>query len=214
MSLEDVKLKLARPRARVDRVVIWDEIVFDRGRVHEICGPARHSLAAWSVGRIVQGAQSVFWISPHWHGAQLHFAGLCAWMPPQNVVHVRPRHSGDIWWCAEEILRSGTSPVLVIEAHEIPHLTQVRRLHLAAQHGAEQGAYAPIGLILTDHNGGVSGVESRYFCHAQHTPEDPCWRIERRRARTAAPKAWELRPNAAAHWHLCSVPLSEMPVLS
>lgn len=210
MSLEDLKLTFTRAKAGANHGVIWDDITLERGRVHEICGPARHSFAAFCVGRIVrdEGAP-IFWISPQWQAEQLHFAGACAWLPPHTIVHVTPRHSRDLWWCAEEILRSGVSPVLVIEAQDMPHLTQVRRLHLAAEHGDTHGPHAPIGLIVSTHHGGISGIESRYACTAHHRRDDPCWRIERRRARTAPPKAWDLRPNGASRWRLAAVPMSE-----
>jgi protein ImuA len=74
----------------------------------------------------------------------------------------------------------------------------VRRLHLAAQSGAELGKCRPLGLLLTPGDGGAAGVETRYRMDPAHTPDSPRWRLDRLRARMAPPKSWQLGPNGPA----------------
>lgn len=161
-------------------------------RLHEICGPARHRLALM-VAAATQGP--VFWIAPEWQGDRLNPDGVVPIMDPGRITFVSPRRAPDLLWTLEEVLRAGVVPLAVADLPDLPGLTAVRRLHLAAETGAAEGWVAPLGLILTPGDGGAPGVESRWHMAAAHAPGCPGWRLERRRARTLPPASWRMTPD-------------------
>jgi protein ImuA len=169
-----------------------------RGRVHEFCGPARVNLAAMIL-RESQGP--VIWISPAWIPERVYSAGLVAYGDPARVIYARARRPEDLLWAAEEALRSGAAPLVIAELPDLPGLTPVRRLHLAAESGAEtarhRGHLPPLGLLLTPGMGGAQGVESRW--HLSPRPSGTtlidtkeAWSLSRLRARMAPPATWTM----------------------
>ena len=175
---------------RPPQLTLTGEIALARGRVHEACGPARHTFALWLAGR---GAGPVLWIAPAWETAALNPDGMAGWAAPGRFIFVHPRRGEDLLWCAEEALRAGAVPLVVAELPTPPALTPVRRLHLAAEAGTGTGA-APLGLLLTPGDGGAQGIESRWHMAPAHEGAAQRWHLERRRARTAPPKTWHLAP--------------------
>lgn len=176
------------PERKRPQLTLAEGIALTRGRVHEVCGPARWSFALWLAG---QCSGPVIWIAPGWESAALNPDGMVDWADPGRFLFVQPRRAPDLLWCAEEVLRSGAVPLVVAELPQPPALTPVRRLHLAAEHGAHPGA-APLGLLLTPGDGGAQGIESRWHMAPAHEAHAQRWHLERRRARTAPPKSWVL----------------------
>ncbi|SDN43301.1 protein ImuA [Lutimaribacter pacificus] len=174
-----------RPRRAAPVVAPAPPVALAAGRLHELCGPARHSCALWIAGAL-EGP--VLWIAPAWPGEGVNPCGMVRWADPGRLLFAAPKRPDDILWCMEEALRSGAVPLVVAELPELPGLTPVRRLHLAA--GA--AAQAPLGLILTPGDGGAPGVESRWHMAPAHEGEDRRWRLERRRARALPPRSWVL----------------------
>jgi protein ImuA len=170
-----------------------------RGRVHEFCGPAAVTLAAALMG---QDQGPVVWIAPAWTNGRIHPPGLAAFADPGRVIFALCRRADEMLWAMEESLRSGTVPLVIADLLDPPGLTPVRRLHLAAEAGAERAHNLrqppPLGVLLTPGDGGAAGIESRW--HFAPRPSDPAqaargrrlWQLERRRARTAPPAAWTL----------------------
>ena len=169
-----------------------------RGRVHEVCGPARWTLAAMLMA---QDQGPVIWIGAGWQSTQVHAPGLAALVDPGRLVFTSGKRPEDMLWAAEEALRSGMVPLVLIDLTDPPALTPVRRLHLAAEAGAEAargaGLLPPLGVLMTPERGGAQGVESRW--HITCAPSTStlldhrtAWRLDRLRARMEPPATWTL----------------------
>jgi len=165
------------------------------GRLHEGCGPARHT---WAM--LVAGALTgpVLWIAPAWATDRPDPCGIAPLAEPGRLIFVTPDRGGDLLWCMEEALRSGAVPLVVADLPAPPGLTPVRRLHLAAEEGGTRAPRPPLGLILTPGEGGATGVESRWHMAPGHLADTDRWHLARRRDRSAPPAAWHLsgRPGA------------------
>ncbi|HLQ17386.1 MAG TPA: hypothetical protein VK146_00270 [Tabrizicola sp.] len=169
-----------------------------RGRVHELCGPSRLMLAARIMGKS-QGA--VVWIRPGWAQERLNAAGLQPLADPSRLILIHAPRDDSLLWSVEEALRSGAAPLVIAELIAPPALTPTRRLHLAAEAGAEaarrDGATPPLGLVLLPGIGGAQGVESRW--HLGPAPSrallwaaEESFTLTRLRARLLAPASWSL----------------------
>ena len=191
--------RLRAPQMFLDNVS-GAEFSLMRARVHEFCGPARTQLAAFVLGA-TSGA--VIWAGPAWWPQRVYPYGLLPFTDPSRIIFARCRRPEDILWTMEEALRSGAAPVVLGDLPTPPALTPIRRLHLAAEAGAEaahrRARPAPLGLILTAQGGvegrGAQGVESRW--HMQSAPSGmtmlenrAAWTLSRLRARSEAPARW------------------------
>ena len=174
-----------------------------RGRVHEVCGPARTALAALIMG---ESQGPVLWISPGWVPERLYPAGLAELADPGRILFARARRPEDLLWSMEEALRSGAVPLVLAELPAPPALTPVRRLHLAAETGAEAARHAgrlpPLGLLLTPDKGGAQGIESRWHMApaptgSTLTQRHSAWILPRLRARMAPEARFHLQRRAA-----------------
>jgi protein ImuA len=175
------------------------DLTLQRGRVHELCGPSRVMLAA----RIMAKTQGpVVWIRPGWAAERLNAAGLQSLADPARLILVQAQRDDGLLWAAEEALRSGAAPLIIAELLTPPALTPTRRLHLAAETGAEaarrDAAPPPLGLILLPGTGGAQGVESRW--HMAPAPnrallwsDEESFTLTRLRARLLPPASWALR---------------------
>jgi protein ImuA len=175
-----------RPHRTADMVAPAPEMALARGRLHELCGPARRSGALWLAGAMTG---PVLWITPARMGERLSPCGMAGWADPGRFLFAAPRRDEDVLWCMEEALRSGVVPLVVADGTGPPGLTPVRRLHLAA----ESSGTMPLGVILTPGDGGAPGVESRWHVAPAHGESALGWRLERRRARTLPPRAWVMQ---------------------
>ncbi|WP_233252475.1 ImuA family protein [Maritimibacter sp. 55A14] len=158
-------------------------------RVHEFCGPARRTLALM-LARALPG--TVVWIRPAWSPDRLNPDGVRGLIDPARLLNVTPKRPEDLLWSMEEVLRSGQVALAVAELPEPPGLTPVRRLQLACETGAAEGAQRPLGVLLLPGAGGAPGVESRWHLAPRHSIAATRWRLERHRARMAPPRTWEV----------------------
>lgn len=165
------------------------DITLAKARVHEASGPARRTFAMWLAAR-TQGP--VLWIAPPWAPERLHADGVRPWLDPARLIFVSPKRGEDLLWTMEEVLRSGAVALAVVDLTGLPSLTQIRRMHLAAETGSTEGSHLPMGLLLTPGQGGAPGVETRWHLKQQHWRGQDNWVLERLRARTAPQKTWHL----------------------
>ena len=178
-----------KPHAPPPQLTLLEDAALTLARAHEVCGNARRTFAFWAGGH-TKGP--VLWIRASWVPDQPCAEGVIEFMDPGRLLLAHCRRAEDLLWSAEEALRSGAIQLVVADLPGPPGLTAIRRLHLAAETGAKEGEFAPIGLILTPGDGGAPGVETRWHMAANHEGERTAWRIERRRARNDVPKAWAL----------------------
>lgn len=187
---------------------LTEGVALERARVHEACGPARHSFALWLAGA-AQGP--VLWLSHPQAGRPLNPDGIADYASPAGFLFVQTARAEDLLWAMEEALRGGGAALVVAELAEPPAMTPVRRLHLAAEAGGSFGP-APLGLLLTPGHGGAQGIESRWhLAHAPCPSSSPagsrlCWTLQRLRARTLPPRNWQIT-RAAAGAPLQAAPL-------
>ncbi|UWQ78249.1 hypothetical protein K3725_13105 [Leisingera sp. S132] len=189
---------------------LTEGIALDLARVHEACGPARHSFALW-LAAAAQGP--VLWLSQPQAGRPLNPAqaarplnpdGIAEYASPSRFLFVQTARAEDLLWAMEEALRGGGAALVVAELAEPPAMTPVRRLHLAAEAGGTFGP-APAGLLLTPGQGGAQGIESRWHLAPAHGLPPPssslpgcgaasreCWTLQRLRARTLPPRSWHI----------------------
>ncbi len=180
-----------RKRARPALPFLGD-LSLPLARVHELCGNARHFLAALIAAR-AQGP--VIWIAPEWMPGRLNAEATARIFDPGRVIFLDPVRAEDLLWCMEEVLRSGAAPLVVADIPAPPALTPVRRLHLAAETGAAESGTWPLGLILTPGRGGAQGIETRWHMAARHGGVPPrAWQLDRLRARTAPQQSWAVTP--------------------
>ncbi len=154
-----------------------------RGRVHEVCGPARHTLALM----IAQAcAGPVFWLGTGWAGGGVHGPGMARFIDPGRVTFVTANRALDVLWTMEEALRSGAVPLVIADVPDPVGLTPIRRMHLAA----ETGGGRALGVVLTP-EGRSAGVESRWSLTGAHG-ESEAWHLSRLRDRQAPPRDWRV----------------------
>jgi protein ImuA len=182
-----------KPHREKPGLSVLAEVTLTLARAHEACGPARRSFAMLVAAQVLtQSDAPVIWIAPAWLPDQPNPDGMARFAPPERFIFINAHRPEDLLWSMEEVLRSGAVPLVVADIPGLPGLTSVRRLHLAAETGAAEGTHRPLGLLLTPENGGAQGVESRWHMAPAHRSDRERWHLERRRARTDPPKAWDV----------------------
>ena len=183
-----------RPAPAISLLPGADELCLAQGRVHEVSGPARRTFAMWLAA---QTEGPVIWIVASWEKDRLGSDGVSAWIDPARLLFVTPRRGEDLLWTMEEVLRSGAVSLAIADLPDLPGLTQVRRMHLAGETGAQTCHNIPLGLLVTPGQGGAPGVETRWHMKSSHSTGEDGWHLQRLRARTAPHKSWQITQPAA-----------------
>jgi len=175
-----------------DMLALAPGIELALARTHEVAGPSRALFALLLAARL---SGPVLWLRARWETDRLLGDGTRALVDPGRLIFGDVRTMPEALWAAEEALRSGLVPLVVAELTAAPALTPVRRLHLAAEAGADRHA-APLALLLTPGHGGAPGVETRW--HLSPLPGwardgEARWRLARLRARMAPEATWEVQ---------------------
>ncbi|WP_425439446.1 ImuA family protein [Planktotalea frisia] len=122
-------------------------------RVHEVCGPSAASFAAVCAST-AQG--TVLWIREHWRPEGLNPLGLSPFFDPAKLLIAQVKDQTEGLAVAEEALRDGSVPLVVLEISQPIGLIQGRRLQLSAKTGKSTG------LCLIPDGMGSNAAESRW----------------------------------------------------
>ncbi|WCR14805.1 hypothetical protein [Paracoccus seriniphilus] len=156
-------------------------------RVHEACGPLAAGLAAASAAN----AGAALWLREGWRPEMISPLGLNNYLDPARVLSVRTRDQIETLAAAEEALRAGVVPLVVMELTQPIGLTAGRRLQLAARAGQSTG------LCLIPEGMGSHAAETRWRCTPIPDPENP--------PEDSTLQSWELIKNKSGTsglWHV------------
>lgn len=184
-----------RPHRPAPQITLGDpEIALRLGRVHELCGQARHTLAATIAAQL---GGPVVWITQHAATEFLCPDAIAGHITPGHILFVTPAKRDMLLWAMEEALRDGHAPVVVADLTAPPAMVPIRRLHLAAEAGCGAGICRPLALLLTPGQGGAPGIETRWSLDPAHHHGAGHWTLSRLRARMAPPRDWlmTIRPS-------------------
>jgi protein ImuA len=184
-----------RPHRPAPQITLGDpEIALRLGRVHELCGQARHTLAVTIAAQL---GGPVVWITQHAATEFLCPDAIAGHITPGHILFVTPAKRDMLLWAMEEALRDGHAPVVVADLTAPPAMVPIRRLHLAAEAGCGAGVCRPLALLLTPGQGGAPGIETRWSLDPAHHHGAGHWTLSRLRARMAPPRDWlmTIRPS-------------------
>jgi len=122
-------------------------------RVHEVCGPCAASFAAVCASS-TRG--SVIWIREYWRPETLNPLGLLPFFDPGKLLIAKVKDQTEGLAVAEEALRDGATPLVILEISQPMGLIQGRRLQLSARAGKSTG------LCLIPDGMGSNAAESRW----------------------------------------------------
>lgn len=174
------------------------------GRAHEVCGAGASGFAACLAGRI---GSDVLWITQGWCAERINPLGYARFADPSRLLMVLTKTQDEALAVAEEALRAGAVPLVVIEVTEPLSLIAGRRLHLAAETGQSTA------LCLIPEGMGSNAAETRWRCTPVFAAEDSTrqrWEIIKNKEETLS--TWTVYwDEEARSFHLVSPP-GERPV--
>jgi protein ImuA len=174
-------------------------------RVHEVCGPAAAGFAA--VAAAVAGAP-VLWLREAWVGEVLNPLGLMPFLDPAALLLARTQDQTDSLAVAEEALKDGAVPLVVIEVTRPLDLREGRRLQLAARAGGATG------LCLIPEGMGSNAAETRWRAAPVFDPgrgDSTLMRWEIIKNKSGTVGAWNVCWDAQTHRLHVVPPVAERP---
>lgn len=174
-------------------VALTDDLRLQKGRIHEVMGPARASFAG-----IVAGATlgSIIWIGRDKTIRSIHPDTLSQFFAPGRMLSINCLSRKEILWAGEQALQAQEAGCVVLELALGPNLTESRRLQLAAEEGGG------IGLVLIDTRAQTSSAQTRWQCRSlptekiENLPEWE-WRLTKDKAGRAA--RWQVNWKGVGH---------------
>jgi protein ImuA len=173
-------------------------------RVHEVTGPGALGFA---LGIAAQIRGPVVWVREGWLIEQPYPPGLSAFVDPARLLIARAPGATDALAVAEEALRDGSVPLVLLDLTAPLTLTTGRRLQLAAQAGRSTG------LCLIGEGMGSNAAETRW--HAAPLAGDSTrmrWEVIKNKKGTMG--AWDVCWTAAAHHFRVVSPVAQRPGLA
>ncbi|MDD8022515.1 MAG: hypothetical protein PHX82_05355 [Paracoccaceae bacterium] len=175
------------------------------GRVHEVYGPASTGFAAIAAA---SAGNAALWVRETWQGDSLHPLGFLPFLNPSALLCAQTKDQTDSLAVAEEALKDGTLPCVVIEITRPLDLREGRRLQLAAKAGGTTG------LCLIPEGMGSNAAETRWRATPIYDParEDSTlmrWEIIKNKSGTIG--AWNVFWNAQTHRLHVVPPVAQRP---
>lgn len=156
-------------------------------RVHEVCGPGATGFASVACAR---ATGALLWIRESWRNESLNPLGLSRFFDPHRLLLAQAETQTEVLAVAEEALRDGSVPLVVMELGQPLTLTAGRRLQLAAKAGKSTG------LCLIGEDMGSNAAETRWHATALYdpVPQDSTlmrWKLIKNKSGTLG--AWDVR---------------------
>ncbi|MGQ3488991.1 ImuA family protein [Roseovarius pacificus] len=173
-----------------------------KARVHEACGPGAVSFAAIAASR----AGPVLWVRERWLGEMINPVGLSVFFDTAHLLLAQTGDQTETLAVAEEALRDGSVPLVILEITRPLNLREGRRLQLAAKAGNTTG------LCLIPEGMGSNAAETRWHCTPVFDAGDSTlmrWKIIKNKSGTLG--SWHVRWNATSHRLDVVSPAGERP---
>ncbi|WP_282182894.1 ImuA family protein [Aliiroseovarius marinus] len=131
-------------------------------RTHEVYGPGAPVFAFALAARL---GGPCLWVRGGWDAAQINPNGFAPFIDPADFALCHTKDQMQSLAVAEEALRDGAVPLVVMALHKPLGLTEGRRLQLAARDGKSTG------LALISEGMGSNASETRWHCAPVFDPE-------------------------------------------
>lgn len=161
------------------------------GRAHEVYGPGA---VFFAFARGAQIGGTMLWVTEDWKAEHVNPSGFSAFFDPSRFLLARAKDQLDVLAVAEEALRSGAAPLVVMDLSKPLGLTAGRRLQLAAKDGETTA------LAMISDDMGSNAVETRWHCTPVFDPSDSTlqrWTLKKNKSGTLG--AWNVRWDHTAH---------------
>ena len=146
---------------RSEYIEFLPNLFLRRGKIHQITGSARFTLAL-IIGNVIQ--DQITWVRLERSNEILYPEGVSDWITLNNLIMVNTENEEESLWVMEEFLKSGVSSLVFCQLNKIPKYVNLRRLTLSTRRSKEQNKsiLPPTGIILSSFDHSIGGVESRW----------------------------------------------------
>ncbi|WP_284163665.1 hypothetical protein [Frigidibacter sp. SD6-1] len=176
-----------------------------RARVHEVCGPGAFAFAAIAAA---SATGPVIWVREGWLADSVNPVALARFFDPARLLLALGKDQTDSLAIAEEALKDGAAPFVVVEVTRPLDLREGRRLQLAAKAGRATG------LCLIPEGMGSNAAETRWRATPLFDPgarDSTLMRWESIKNKSGTLGAWHVRWNEETrHLNVVS-PAGERP---
>lgn len=163
-------------------------------RVHEACGSLAVGFAAVAAAQ----AGDLLWVRESWQPQGTSIDGLATYLDASQLLLAQTQNQTETLAVAEEALRDGSVPLVVMELTAPLSLTAGRRLQLAATAGSSTG------LCLIPEGMGSPAAETRWHISPLPDPDSAAedstlqrWALIKNKSGTLG--IWHVRWSQSAH---------------